>query len=49
MEKAGYNRPQQRRMRRRFIAIGLVLISALMLISDRQQKSMLASGQAIRR
>ena len=45
MEKAGYNRPQKRRMRRRIIAIALVLISALMLISDRQQKSMLASGQ----
>jgi len=45
MEKAGYNRPQQRRMRRRFIALGLVLVSALMLISDRQQKSMLVSGR----
>ncbi|PHR60458.1 MAG: rod shape-determining protein MreC [Robiginitomaculum sp.] len=40
-----YNQPQKRRNLRRIIAVWLIFISLMMLISDRQQKSMLASGR----
>lgn len=40
-----YNRPQKRRNIRRALAIWLIFIAAMMLISDRQQKSMLDSGR----
>ena len=45
MSNNGYNRPQKRRNFRRGITIALILVSALMLIFDRQQKTMLASGR----
>lgn len=45
MSKSGYNRPQRRRNLRRGLAISLILICILMLLADRQQKSMLASGR----
>lgn len=45
MSKSGYNRPQRRRNLSRGLAVSLVLISIFMLLADRQQKSMLASGR----
>ncbi len=45
MSKSGYNRPQRRRNLRRGIAAALILICIVMLLADRQQKSMLASGR----
>jgi len=45
MSKSGYNRPQRRRNLRRGIAASLILICVFMLLADRQQKSMLASGR----
>lgn len=43
--QGSYNQPQNRRNRRRALAVFLVFISLIMLISDRQQKTMLASGR----
>ena len=43
--QGSYNQPQNRRNRRRVLAVFLVFISLIMLISDRQQKTMLASGR----
>ncbi|MBL4766198.1 MAG: rod shape-determining protein MreC [Rhodobacteraceae bacterium] len=40
-----YSHPQKRRNLRRGLAIWLVFLAAMILISDRQQKSMLASGR----
>ncbi|MCF6219962.1 MAG: rod shape-determining protein MreC [Robiginitomaculum sp.] len=45
MSNSGYNRPQRRRNLRRGLAAFLVLISAFMLLADRQQEYMLASGR----
>jgi len=45
MSNSGYNRPQRRRNYRRGIAISLILICIIMLLADRQQKSMLATGR----
>lgn len=45
MSKSGYNRPQRRRNLRRGLTVFLVLICIFMLLADRQQKSMLASGR----
>lgn len=45
MSIGGYNQPQKRRLFRRGVAAGLLLISVLMLLADRQQKEMLASGR----
>ena len=45
MSNRGYNRPQKRRMFRRGFAIALVFVCILILLTDRQQKSMLASGR----
>jgi len=45
MEQRGYNRPQNRRNLRRGIAIALIFAAIMILISDRQQKTMLASGR----
>lgn len=45
MSKSGYNSPQRRRNSRRSLAISLILICIVMLLADRQQKSMLVSGR----
>jgi len=45
MSKSGYNSPQRRQNSRRGIAISLILICIVMLLADRQQESMLASGR----
>ncbi len=45
MSNNSYNQPQRRRNLRRGIAATLILVSTLVLISDRQQKNMLASGR----
>ena len=45
MSNSGYNRPQKRRNIRRGIMIALVFVCAMMLLFDRQQKAMLASGR----
>ncbi len=42
---SGYNRPQRRRDIRRGLAVFFVLASLMILLADRQQKSMLASGR----
>jgi len=45
MEISGYNRPQRRRNIRRGLAAFFILASIIILLADRQQKSMLASGR----
>jgi len=45
MKISGYNRPQRRRDIRRGLAVFFVLASVIILLADRQQKSMLASGR----
>ncbi len=45
MSPSGYNRPQRRRNVRRVIAIALIISSLLVLLADRQQRQMLASGR----
>ncbi len=45
MSKSGYNGPQRRRISRRSIAFTLIFISIVVLLADRQQRSMLASGR----
>ncbi len=45
MSNSGYHRPHRRRNFRRGLAISLILICIIMLLADRQQKSMLASGR----
>lgn len=45
MSKSGYNRPQRRRNLQRGLAVTLILVCIFMLLADRQQKSMLASGR----
>jgi rod shape-determining protein MreC len=45
MSNSGYNRPQRRRNFRRGLAISLILVSITMLLADRQQDTMLASGR----
>lgn len=45
MNAPGFNRPQRRRNMRRGIAIGLLVAALLMVVADRQQKSMLPSGR----
>jgi len=45
MSNSGYYRPQRRQNFRRGIAISLIFLSVIMLLADRQQKSMLASGR----
>lgn len=47
MSNSGYNRPQRRRNMRRGLASVLIVICILMLLADRQQKSMLASGRLV--
>ncbi len=42
---SGYNRPQRRRDFRRGLAVFFILVSLIILLADRQQKSMLASGR----
>ena len=45
MDISGYNRPQRRRNTRRGLAAFFVLASIIIMLADRQQKSMLASGR----
>jgi len=45
MSKSGYNSPQRRRNSRRGIAVSLIFISIVILLADRQHRSMLASGR----
>jgi len=45
MEISGYNRPQRRRNIRRGLAAFFILASVIILLADRQQKSMLTSGR----
>lgn len=45
MNAGGVNQPQKRRYLRRGIAAGLLFVALLMLLADRQQKEMLATGR----
>ena len=45
MSNGGFNRPQKKRYFRRGIAVGLLAISLLMLLADKQQTKLLESGR----
>ena len=45
MSTDGFNRPQKKRYMRRGIAVGLLFVALLMLLADKQQEEMLASGR----
>ena len=45
MSRSGYNRPQRRRIVRRVLAVSLLIAALLIVLADRQQRQMLASGR----